>query len=187
MIILSKEPEKEKTGTPVTLAEAKRQLNIEADETDDDAEVQDLIEVAIELVESDTNSDILLTANTLEHTDRDPWQRFIRIMQAPLQAFEKIEQFIDGAWEEISSSKYTVLKMYSYISIELDETPQSKALRFTFKTGYEDAKVPKKLKQAILLKVADLFDNERQGYTGSGVTKNDAYPHLISKHIRKYW
>lgn len=187
MIILTKAPEKSKEGSIVTLDEAKRQLNIEPEETEDDQAINDLILVATEMVEDDINADILVTTNTLEHTDSQPFQRLIRIVQAPLKTFTKIEQLIDGSFVEIPSANYTVLKMYGYISIELDKTPESKTLKFTFDTGFAASKIPKKLKQAVLLKVADLFDTERQGYSASSLQKNDAYQHLISKHIRKYW
>ncbi len=190
MIQITQQPEKEKSGQPVSISDAKKQVNLEPEETEDDAKLYELIQTAIELVESDTNSDILLTDNTLVvEVDRAPWQSLIRITQSPLNAFEKIEQYNNETenYEEIPSADYSVVTMHNWISIKLTKSITAKKLKFTFKTGFNDFEIPLQLKQAILMKVADMYDPERQSYTGNAIQQNNAYRHLISKHIRSYW
>lgn len=193
MIIITP-PVKTRTGIIATLAEAKKQLHIEDEFTEDDNYIESLIEVAIESVEDDTNSDVMDTANVLTHRIGDGGESGIstiwQIAQAPFQSFTKLETSPDGTtFTELAATAYKVTSNNLFITIEflsaLSPTPY--ALRITYKTGYPDATRPVKLKQAALVRITDLFDNERQGYNLNSVIENVAYRRLISKHVRNYW
>jgi hypothetical protein len=157
--------------------------------------IESLIEVAIESVEDDTNSDIMDVVNVITHRIGDGGESGIstiwQIAQAPFQSFTKLETSPDGTtFTEVPATNYKVTSNNLYITLEILSTQYlilSTHLRFTYKTGYPDATRPTKLKQAALVRVTDLFDNERQGYNLNSVIENVAYRRLISKHVRNYW
>lgn len=185
MLIISRTPQtRTKTGSLVTLAQAKKQLHIESDFTEDDDYITELIEVATEQVEADINSDILDTENTL--IVETNFQSLIQIQQSPLRLFSKLEYFDGTEWKTVDATDYTTETYFHYFEVEINSQFSCEQLRFTFKTGYTASTYPKLLRHAALLRITDLFDNERQGYL-MNVTPNSAYYHLISKHVRKYW
>lgn len=178
-------PVKTKTGTPITLEEGKKQLQIEAEFTKDDEFITSLIEIAIDKLENDTNSDVLETDNVLTFPSSAITGPFV-IHQAPFLSATKLERRNGTVWSEIDESNYQVTAGFSKFELELILPVVADQLRFSYKTGYVAADMPKVLKGAAKLKVADLFDNERQGYT-LNVAANRAYEALIGKHVRVYW
>lgn len=171
-----------KSTTPVDLLAAKRQVNIEIEDTADDQKLMDLIDVATELAESDTNSDIVDTENILEHVlQGSQWPQLIRIYCAPMRVFEKLEyKDADGNWQTLGADNYTVVKYHSYFSLLPTAKPTATALRFTFKTGYTQSGCPKKLIQAILIKVDQLYQPD-SSFTDT------TYRQLLTKHMRQSW
>lgn len=193
LLTFSLDPEKTKTGTVATLDELKSQLNIPSEFTDDDQILTDLLAVAVEQVKDDTNSDILDTANVLEHAltiNKTAAQvpGTIYINQAPARSLDKIEISNDGTnWTEVDASQYHADLKFSRIEIQFNTIQTAYKIKFTFTTGYEDSKRPKQLKQAAILKAADLFDVERSNFGPTSLADNKTYLRLINKHIRKYW
>lgn len=185
MNIITNLPTKTKTGTPVTKAEAKQQLQIESGFTADDTYVEMLVGIAIDKIENDTNSDMLETDNVLLFVPENGFQCYT-IPQAPLISVSKLEKRVGLTWSDVDTTAYQVTAGFSKFDLELLESITADQLRLTYKTGYVAANIPKVLKGAALLKTSDLFDNERQGYT-LNVAANKAYESLISKHIRTYW
>lgn len=196
MLVINTTPEQIKTGAVATLDEVKAQLNIPVDFTDDDDTLDLLLDTAVESVEGDTHSDILDTANVLEHdltankydAEAVSVPRLIYINQAPVKTLSKIETFDGTTWTEVSATAYNVNTLFNRAEIRCFDTLEAKKIRFTFTTGYTDAKRPKRLKQAVILKAADLFDTERSNYVVGTITADmNVYTRLISKHIRTYW
>ncbi|MFO7864511.1 MAG: head-tail connector protein [Salinivirgaceae bacterium] len=190
MLVLSKAPEKTKTtNTWVTVADVKKQLNIPDEFTDDDDFIEGLIEVAFEMVEDDTNADFIDTSNVLTHEITHSLDRIICICQAPFRALSKIEYKTDEeeTYSELENTKYKVVPGFHWFTIQLFETPTADSIRFTFTTGYTNSNYPKKLRHAVVLKAAELFEAERSSYVDSSVTKIDTYNMLISKHRRQYF
>lgn len=187
MHIITALPTKTKTGTPVTLAEGREQCNIEPDETAFDNKITLNIAIAIDKAEADTNSDILETTNVLEFDVERGFQCYT-IPHAPFLSFTKLQKLeADGTtWTDVAATAYKTEKAFSTFDIELLESIDTTRLKAIYKTGYAAADIPKVLKGAILIKTADLFDSERQGYT-MNVAANRAYESLISKHIRVYY
>lgn len=179
-------PTKTKIGTPITLAEAKAQLQIESNFTADDTYIASLVAIAIDKLEADTNSDVLETTNELVFDLESSAPAMWYINQSPLISVDKIEKKVGATWSDVSTTDYRVRPWFSKFLITTLVTIEADQIRITFKTGYAAANMPRVLKGAALLKVADLFTNERQGYT-LNVAANTAYQSLISKHIRTYW
>lgn len=196
MLKLNTTPEKTKTGTIASLTELKAQLNIPNEFADDDAILAALLDTAIEAVEDDTHSDILDVTNVLEHdltaanfsADAVHVPRLIHIYQAPVKSVSKIELWDGANWSEINAGLYNVNIEFNRLEIRFFDSHTAKKVKFTFASGYTDAKRPKKLKQAVLLKAADLFDAERSDFVvGTISSSNNVYARLISKHVRTYW
>jgi len=174
---------------PVTLAQAKKQCQIETDFTDDDAHITELIEDAIAIIEQNTKSDVLDTTNVLEYEiSAEGIQTLYRIMQSPLQSFTKLEAYANNAYTDVPAASYKVTEGFNNFEVEITGSVSATKLRFTFKTGYETAaKTPKPIKRAALVKVADLFYPERTSYTPGQPMKNTLYNDLIAPHIRRFW
>lgn len=185
MNIISSLPVKTKTGTPITTAEAKKQLEIESTFTADDTYIDTLVAAAIDKLEADTNSDVLETTNVLTFEVENSFQSYT-VHQAPLISFTKMEKKVSGSWSDVAEADYQITHGFSKFDIEILTLFDADQIRITYKTGYVAANIPKVLKQAALLKVSDLFDSERQGYT-LNVQANRAYEALINKHIRTYF
>jgi hypothetical protein len=186
MLIISRTPQtRDKTGSLATLAQAKKQLHIESDFTEDDDYIEELIEVATETVEQDINSDILDTENELTVTTT--YQSLVQVQQSPLRLFSKLEYHDGSDWKTVESTEYTIETYFHYFEVEINTTFTCEKLRFTFKTGYTASTYPAQLRHACLLRITDLFDTERQGYKAAHIVENKAYAQLISKHVRKYW
>lgn len=187
MHIITTLPTKTKTGTPITVDAAKKQLQIEPEFTADDTFIADQIAIAIDKLEADTNSDILETTNTLIFKTERGFQCYT-IPQAPLLSFTKLEKKITGGdWSEVATTDYEVTPGFNKFDLELLTNLEADQLKLTYKTGYAAANIPKVLRGAALLKISDLYDNERQGFRPMTVMSHDAYNTLIAKHIRTYW
>lgn len=185
MHLITAIPKKTKTGTPITLDEAKKQVQIEPDFTADDSYIEMLVGIAIDKIENDTNSDVLETTNELLFVPENGFQSYT-IPQAPLISVTKLEKRIGNTWSDVADTAYEVTAGFAKFELTLLENITADQFRLTYKTGYAAADIPKVLKGAALIKTADLFDSERQGYT-LNVAANRAYESLISKHIRIYY
>lgn len=196
MLQIRTEPEKTKTGTVATLEELKDQLNIPRVFADDDLILTALLDTAIETVEDDTKSDILDVANILEHdltaatfsANAVSVPRLVHIYQAPVRSVSKIEIWDGTTWTEINAGEYNVNIEFNRVEIGFFGSHTAKKIKFTFASGYTDARRPKKLKQAVILKATDLFDTERSNYVVGTISADmKVYARLINKHVRTYW
>jgi len=188
MKIITTDPVKTSSTTVATATEVKKQLNIESTFTDDDTYIATLIAAAVEIVEDDIIADIRDISNVLTyefHPD-ESLQTHYRIPQTPLRTFTKLEAWDGSEYITIEASKYHITTNWQSFEIEIRETFTATKLRFTYSTGYTDAKRPAKLKQAVILKAADMYDTERSSYA-QGVTPIFTYDALIHKHKRKYY
>lgn len=194
ILSFSNPPVKTKTGTVATVEVLKKQLNIPVDFTDDDELLQDLINVAVETVEDDTHSDILETENELTHTFNldgsvTTVNQYIHIYQAPVKEVTEIEVSTDGTnYTTVDPEKYGINIEFNRVEITFLENISAAKIRFTFTTGYADEDRPLKLRHAVILKAADLFDAERSNYViGAPLVNNNVYSRLIRSHVRTYW
>lgn len=180
------------TGAVCTLAEAKKQCQVETSDTDDDTYITSLIGVATENVKDDINAAILETTNVLEYRIGDEHgetiQTTYRIPDSPLISLTKIEVYDGSTWADIDAATYETRNYFSCFEVEFTTQPASaKRLRFTYKTGHTDATRPVTIKQAVLIRIADLYTTERQSHSYNNLSETKAYTRLLSKHVRHYW
>lgn len=153
------------TALPVTLDEAKTQLNVAVEVTDHDSHILDLIERATDLVELDANR-ALVTQTLIQYMDCWPDSDYLEIQKGPLATVTSI-QYMDtgGTTQTFSSGSYTVdtSRHPGLIHLNYSESwPSIRAIKnaitVTYTAGDAVASVNKMAKQAILLMVSHMFE-----------------------------
>ena len=150
---------------PITLLEAKTQLRVESDETDDDVWITSAITVVREQVESLTNRALMPQSLELAIGEFDST---IALPKPPFSSLTSIEYYDeDNALQTLSSDYYLVNDFVEPAEVvkKNDQTypavyNRPDAIRIKFATGYTDAaSVPSSIKQAMLMLLTDLYDN----------------------------
>lgn len=172
------------TVEPVSLAEAKRHLNLMTSETDDDAIVTDLISVAREAAEGITHRAI--GAQTLEVSVDGPWtaSQVFTLPRPPLVSVTSIT--VDDV--ELDASEY-VVRTDTYLGTvsPVEAWPAGDVMKIRYGAGWSAADTPKSVKQWMLVKIADLYA-KRESYTiGQGHTVSEMprsfVDSLLDQHI----
>jgi uncharacterized phiE125 gp8 family phage protein len=173
----------EPSSEPVTLAEAKRQCNVIAD--DEDTQFDHWIQAARELTESAANRSLMLQTWRLRIHDW-PLER-LELPRPPLIAVSSVEYYDSAGVEQTLPA--------TYYAVDSDREPgvlwrdedaiwpatggQPNAISIVYTAGYASAAaVPARAKQAILLLVAHWYRvREAVGTVGDEVAL--AYQSLI--------
>jgi uncharacterized phiE125 gp8 family phage protein len=177
---------------PVTTSEAKKHLEIADAITTHDSFIGSLIDIATEVVESDTGVAICSSTWTYK---LDSWpSEHIELPIRPVSAISSITYYDTGGTSQaLSSAYYTldngrvvplVLLNPNYDWPSLDD--RENAVTITLTAGYATpSAVPKLYKQLVLLKIADMFLN-REGYSieGNRTEFDTAYNALLMRVIR---
>jgi hypothetical protein len=174
---------KNRGANPITLAMVKSSLRIDDDYTSEDDTLIRLINVATQLASDYINADILVTETTL----------------GVFEFAGKTLNVEDGNY--ISASGLTItgttmdFDVYESITgfrVEFDNYINMAASVFLdtdlnlvlhYFTGFPV--MPDEICQAILVKIADLFDMERNGYITNQYRNNDVFGTLLQFH--KKW
>lgn len=168
-------PTKTKTIYPLSVAEAKRHLRIPENEEEDNDYIDNLIKAATQQAESYIGKDIALTSNV--DTIYDFCDDSINILEG------NFNEFTSGITDtSISVDVNNVQKMYNYTLIELNSDYSADPLTISYITGFSEGECPAVIKHAILIKVADLYDVERQSYTEGSIKKNKAFESLLDSY-----
>lgn len=173
---------------PISLAEAKKQLEIASSDTAHDAHISLLIQAAREQWEADMDSACLTQTWKVfaEEFDDDE----IYLPKRPIQSITHIKYY-DSAnvLQTLSTSIYSLdqaeravrldsLKVWPSVYDRFD------AITITYVAGYANAmSVPAIHKQAILLLVGKYFEN-RDMMISDAIAKDGAYEALVAKFMR---
>lgn len=184
---------KEKLSSVVTLEQAKNQLNVEEDFTEDDTHILFLIDTATGLAEDYTGTDISFTKNTLELFNFQG--TVIRLEEHPFHSMDSITIYDKDDNETVlTEDEYFIQKRYSYfVIVFLDsdgnrKSIEAKRMVLVFFTGYEPDEAPFQISSAILVKVNDLYDVERTTYTiGANFRDNGTFERLLNGHVINRW
>jgi len=166
---------KTRSSWPVSLSEAKRHLRIEDDFHEDDDYVQNLIYAATQKAEQWIGKDISETTNVQLIYDFSGSS--IKITEGNFDSFT--QGVTDGS--TLLSVDYTEV-FYNYANVYFNNSYSADPLTLTYKTGYEEEEVPAIIKQAILVKIGDLYDIERQSYVMGSIRENKAFEHLLDSY-----
>jgi len=175
------------TAEPLTLAEAKKQLELASSDTTHDEHLSSLIQSAREEWENDT--EMICCTQTLQIKVDRMFDEF-KLPHKPVQSVTSLVYFDSNnasttlpttIWDFDQARKVIRLK---YNQLFPTWTPRYDAWTITYVCGYSDdgALVPAIAKQAMLLLVGYYFDANR----GENDKANDkrAYEALVSKFMR---
>lgn len=177
---------KERLEPAVVLEQAKKQLNVDIDYVDDDNHILMLVESATGAAEDYIARDIALTHNLLKVYEYNGSS--ITIKESPFLSIDKITTVVDGVSTELPDDSYKVYTAYNKFTIEFTENVVADELIVEFLTGYDGGTAPAQLTNAILVKVASLYDVERSNYSfGVAFKDNKAFENLLSGYVNTIW
>ena len=168
-------PIKTKVSYPVSLSEAKRHLRVEDDWHEDDDYIQNLVYASTSKAEQYIGKDIAETSNV---------QNFYDVTGDSVRIEEgNFLSFTDAS--TAGGSSLTVGHtdiFYNYTNVEFTSSftaNDDTAFTISYKTGFDDGECPFLIQQAILVKIGDLYDIERQSYLMGSIRENKAFEHLL--------
>ena len=172
---------------PITLAEAKKQLELSSTDTAHDAHLSLLIQAAREQWEADTDSAAL--TQTWKITASDFYDDVMLLPKRPVQSITHVKYYDSGnVLQTLSTSIYDFDQPNRAVRLKNLEVWPSVYDRWdgviiTYVAGYTAAyNVPAIMKQAMLLLIGYYFDANR----GENDRSNDqrAYESLVAKFMR---
>jgi uncharacterized phiE125 gp8 family phage protein len=176
------------TAEPLTLSEAKKQLELASSDTSHDEHLSSLIQSAREEWERDTET--LLCTQTVRIKTSDIFDGF-KLPHQPVQSVASLVYFdsnnvsqtlATSIWDFDSARRQIRLKYNQLFPVW---TPRYDAWTITYVCGYSDdgKLVPAIAKQAMLLLVGYYFDANR----GENDRAHDkrCYELLVNKHMRE--
>ena len=171
---------------PITLAEAKAQLRVESDFTDDDTWITTAITVVREQVEALTNRAIMPQSLELAISE---FEDAMQLPKPPFSSLTSIQYYDeDNSIQTLSSSVYQLNDFVepAEISLAYEQTwptvyDRPDAIRIAFDAGYADAaSVPASVKQAMLMLLTDLYDNRSAATTNFNTVKVSWTPAILN-------
>jgi hypothetical protein len=171
--------QKTKTAYPVNIEEARDHLNILiTEQTEKDAYIGNLIKVATEEVEQNLLYDVALTSNVLELDDFS--DSYVEVLEGNLREFLSV-QVSDTSigYDRIELPR---LRIPHSFKLFLKNVVTADPLKLEFTTGWDAESCPKPIVQAILIRIADLYDNEKSSYGFNNLINNNAVARLLNPY-----
>lgn len=175
------------TQEPVTLTQAKKQLEIPSDLSDHDEQLIEVIQQAREQWEHDT--DTALLTQTLSVTASHFWDG-MELPRRPIQSISSITYFDgDNSQQTLASSIYQLDAPNRRIRLAYLQNWPTTAIRWdaitiTYVAGYAArSSIPGMAKRAILLQLARWFE-DRDMLVTSSMSEQQAYDRLVHRMIR---
>lgn len=170
---------KTKEHYPVSLLEAKRHLRIENDFVDDNDYIVSLIKSATMLAENYINGDIAYTHNELTMNNFDTDR--IKIYEPNFNKFVNAFDTDDNPIGTVEITK----KHYEYFTVEWKQRIKHNPITLKYYTGYDEDETPELIKSAILIKVADLYDNNRSSWVYTGIMDSKVFETILNFYVTK--
>lgn len=174
-------PEDQLTKTreiyPLSLCTIKRHLRIHNDFTEDDDYLLQLRNAATQLAENYLNKAISKTRNVLRIHEFN--SDTIKIYEGN---FLSIISVLDASSVAITTT-YTTNVHYDFFTLEWTSNVCSDPIYLNFYTGFEEDTTPEVISQAILIKIADLYDNARADFSWEGVRDNKVFESLLNSYV----
>lgn len=167
---------KTKIGEVLELEEVKRHLRIDPTYTEDDNYIEGLIPAAVTIAENFIEKDIAKTLTELRIDDfQGDW---IRINDGNFLSLYEVLNSSDVSIGTV----YQTSKHNDFFQIEWTTSLSSDPIKIKYYTGFEDGSVPAAIKQAILIKIADLFDSARSNFSWDGMRDNKVFEAILTPY-----
>lgn len=165
----------------LTLSEVKQHLRVDTD--DEDNYIYQLIKAAVNHAEQYIQKDIAVTTNTL--VIKDFSGSCIEVDDGNLVSITSITD------EDLTSyllAQYTLNRYDSHFTIEFNDGVyfSDKDITVVYVTGYTASTLPASIRQAIYIKIADLYDVDRTTYGFQNYSKNvanNAFESLLNYYM----
>ena len=157
--------------------QAKEHLRVEDDYKDDDRIIDRLIKAAHAIAETKIGKDIAKTTNVL--TRYDFAGGIIRVNEGNLISITAISV----KETETPLENFTTYVYRDYFKIVLDDYIDTDELTITFETGFDKDLCPWDIQQAILMKIADLYDIDRASSVISNMKETGAFDRLLTPYV----
>jgi hypothetical protein len=165
-----------KTYNHIDLTEVKPHLNMSNSYTAEDLYLTGLIAVATEQAENYTEVPIALTS--LEASTKGSYQA----ITLPYSNYKVIDSItVDGA--ALDPAGYKVVEGLTSFDIQFTNQLTGDIL-IAFKVGFDASNIKPVIKQAILVKIMDLFDTERSDYLISSYSRNNVFENMLHYYRR---
>lgn len=172
---------------PITLQQAKKQIEIGASDTNHDDHIELLIQTAREQWEHDTDSCVITQTLSVVTDDFD---HDIYLPKRPIQSIEWIKYYDAGnTLQTLATSIYSLDAPFGAVRLKYNELwPVSidrwDAVEIRYVAGYSDAtQVPAIAKQAMLLLIGKYFEN-RDMMANDTMYTDAAYENLVRRFMR---
>ena len=166
------------TTYPVTLAEAKAWCKIEADITEDDDLIEDLIISATVLCEGYLNISLMpKTVTAIVNNSLGG----VELPYGPVTAFTSLKDVDDTAL--VLTDDYTL----QGIDFKTIKTPCDEYLKAEYAAGYTDTNLPGNFKTAILQQIVYLYENRGDIDSGRALSELSPILKMTLKPYRRVW
>ena len=169
---------------PITVLEAKAQLNLEPDYTEDDAMITRYIKSAERFCSGLIGGDISTT--TVTHKISNFLGGTIRVKENPFESMTSVTHTdADGNDTVINPIDYTLNESQFFFDLTLPSTygGEDEKITMVYVTGTETANIPSDVISAIHIKVATLYDHERENYSDYKLKSNRAIENLLAQYM----
>ena len=170
---------------PITVLDAKKQLNLEADFVEDDDLITRFIRSAERYCSGIIGCDISVT--TVTHKISNFLGGTIRVKENPLKSMTSVTHISsDGITTVISADDYKLYESQYFFDITLpvEYGGDGETIIMVYDTGVVNSEIPEDILNAIHVKVATLYDHEREDYSDYKLKSNRAISGLLSPYIR---
>lgn len=170
---------KTKTIYPVSIMDAKLHLRVDMDYTNDDGYILNIIKAATREAENYIGKDIAYT--TTIASLHDFYGDYIRVNEGN---FKSALEFISDTSANIQISGTRAYHNYFevFLGTQVSSTTKYTPAKLTYITGYTDETCPDEIKQAILIKVGNMYDVDRQDDTPTYLKDGRASDNLLNSH-----
>jgi hypothetical protein len=162
---------KTKSYNQIPLSTLKEHLNIGQDDNSRDSEILRLSKTATQIAEKFIQGDIGTTQSLLE--DYDFSGCYYDILEPNISVI--------GVTGSTVVTGYSVQKFSNYTRIKFSTSVNATTLSIRFTSGY--AAIPFDVQQAILLKVGELFDVDKQNVLPSNIKPSKAFERTLTPYI----
>ena len=165
---------KTKISYPLTLSEVKRHLRIDPEFDEDDDYLNGLIFTGTQIAENFIEKDIAKTLTVVRFDEfNSDW---IRINDGNFLSLVSVHDKNDASLGTVHQTS----KHDDFFQIEWTTIIDSDPVEITYYSGFEPGTCPPILKQAILIKIGDLYDSARSDYNWNGMQDNKVFEQILS-------